>query len=103
MAAEVTSSPASGRLAYASDRSIHGPRAVVAGQHPTSALAGLEVLAAGGNVVDAAVAAAFGAAVGDVGRTGIGGYGGHIVYREAATGKTWLVDGGMTRRIPLVK
>ena len=92
MAAEVTSSPAAGRLAYASDRSIQGQRAVVAAQHPTSALAGLEVLAAGGNVVDAAVAAAFGAAVGDVGRTGIGGYGGHLVYHEAATGQTWLVD-----------
>ncbi|TMB89151.1 MAG: hypothetical protein E6J45_10580 [Chloroflexi bacterium] len=79
-------------MAYASDLSIEGKRAVVAAQHPTSALAGLEVLAAGGNVIDAAVAAVFGAAVGDVGRTGIGGYGGHIVYHEAATGQTWLVD-----------
>jgi gamma-glutamyltranspeptidase/glutathione hydrolase len=77
---------------YASDRSIEGERAVVAAQHPASALAGLEVLAAGGNVIDAAVAAAFGAAVGDVGRTGIGGYGGHILYHEAASGETWLID-----------
>jgi gamma-glutamyltranspeptidase / glutathione hydrolase len=88
----VTSTPAAGRLAYASDGPIEARRAVVAAQHPTSALAGLEVLAAGGNVVDAAVAAAFGAAVGDVGRTGIGGYGGHLVYYAAATGMTWLVD-----------
>src|SRR5438552_16085470 len=88
----MTSTRAEGRLAYASDRSVEGKRAVVAAQHPTSALAGLEALAAGGNVIDAAVAAVFGAAVGDVGRTGIGGYGGHIVYHEAATGQTWLVD-----------
>jgi gamma-glutamyltranspeptidase/glutathione hydrolase len=88
----VTSTLAVGRLAYASDRPIEARRAVVAAQHPTSALAGLEVLTAGGNVVDAAVAAAFGAAVGDVGRTGIGGYGGHLVYHEAATATTWLVD-----------
>jgi gamma-glutamyltranspeptidase/glutathione hydrolase len=88
----MSSPPAAGRLAYASDGSIVGKRAVVAAQHPTSALAGLEVLAAGGNVVDAAVAAAFGAAVGDVGRTGIGGYGGHLVFYEAASGQTWLVD-----------
>ncbi|MCA1643961.1 MAG: gamma-glutamyltransferase family protein [Chloroflexi bacterium] len=88
----MTSPSTAGRLAYASDEAIEGKRAVVAAQHPTSALAGLEVLAAGGNVVDAAVAAAFGAAVGDVGRTGIGGYGGHIVYHDAATRQTWLVD-----------
>jgi gamma-glutamyltranspeptidase/glutathione hydrolase len=30
--------------------------------------------------------------VADVGRTGIGGYGGHLVYHEAASGQTWLVD-----------
>lgn len=83
---------AAGRVAYASDGSIEANRAVVAAQHPTSALAGLEILAAGGNVIDAAVAAVFGAAVGDVGRTGLGGYGGHLVYHEAATGATWLVD-----------
>jgi gamma-glutamyltranspeptidase/glutathione hydrolase len=92
VAPEVTSPSAAGRLVYASDQSIEGKRAVVAAQHPTPARAGLEVLAAGGNVIDAAVAAVFGAAVADVGRTGIGGYGGHIVYREAATGQTWLVD-----------
>jgi gamma-glutamyltranspeptidase / glutathione hydrolase len=50
------------------------------------------VLAAGGTVVDAAVATAFATGVADVGRTGVGGYGGHLVFHEASSGQTWLVD-----------
>jgi len=53
---------------------------------------GVELFARGGNVVDVAVATAFANAVADVGRTGIGGYGGHLVYHDATKGQTWLVD-----------
>jgi gamma-glutamyltranspeptidase/glutathione hydrolase len=66
--------------------------AVVSAQHPAVAEAGIEVLRGGGNVVDAAVAAVFAATVADVGRTGVGGYGGHLVYHAAESGETWLVD-----------
>ncbi|OWK46331.1 Gamma-glutamyltranspeptidase [Fimbriiglobus ruber] len=47
--------------------------------HPQAAVAGNEVLAAGGNAVDAIVAAALVAGVVAVPLTGIGGYGGHLV------------------------
>jgi gamma-glutamyltranspeptidase/glutathione hydrolase len=79
-------------LALAEDRKVRADHAVVAAQHPAAAEAGIELLQAGGNVVDAAVGAVFAATVADVGRTGVGGYGGHLVYHAAATGETWLVD-----------
>jgi gamma-glutamyltranspeptidase/glutathione hydrolase len=88
----VTTPSASVQIAYAADGPIEARRATVAAQHPTAALAGIEIFAAGGNAMDAAVAAALGAAVGDVGRTGIGGYGGHITYHVAASGQTWVID-----------
>jgi gamma-glutamyltranspeptidase/glutathione hydrolase len=80
------------RLALAEDCKVGAERGVVAAQHPAPAEVGVEVLQAGGNVVDAAVAAVFAAAVADVGRTGIGGYGGHMVYYEADSRAAWLVD-----------
>jgi len=80
------------RMALVSDPPVHAQRAVVSGQHPTASAVGVEMLANGGNVVDAAVATGFAHTVADVGRTGIGGYGGHLVYHEAASGQTWLVD-----------
>src|SRR5262245_40278280 len=57
---------------------------VVRGE-PTADKVGLEVLASGGNAVDAIVAAAFVAAVVVPHQTGIGGYGGHA---------TLALDGG---------
>src|SRR5262249_2690839 len=51
---------------------------LVLGQ-PEGAAAGMEVLAAGGNAVDAAVTAALVAGVVAVPMCGIGGYGGHMV------------------------
>jgi gamma-glutamyltranspeptidase/glutathione hydrolase len=53
-------------------------RGLVTGQ-PQAAEAGAAVLAAGGNAVDAVVAAALVAGVVAVPSTGIGGYGGHLV------------------------
>lgn len=80
------------RIACPSDGFVEGSRVVVSAQHPVAALAGVEIFAAGGNAVDAAVAAALASCVADVARTGLGGYGGHLVYHEAATGKSWLVN-----------
>ncbi len=71
---------------------VEATRAVVAAQHPLAAGAGAEVIEAGGNVVDAAVASAFAAGVVDLGGTGLGGYGGHLVYHESASGRAWLID-----------
>ncbi len=56
-------------------------RGLVTGQ-PQGAEAGTAVLAAGGNAVDAAVAAALVAGVVAVPSTGIGGYGGHLVVAK---------------------
>src|SRR6187401_1973976 len=60
---------------YAQDSLAVG---VVRGE-PTADKIGQEVLAAGGNVVDAIVAAALTAAVVAHHQTGIGGYGGHAI------------------------
>src|SRR5215207_10077343 len=79
-------------MALAGDAPVQAERGVVSAQHPMAAAVGVELFAAGGNVVDVAVATAFANTVADVGRTGIGGYGGHLVYHEAASGQTWLVD-----------
>jgi gamma-glutamyltranspeptidase / glutathione hydrolase len=63
----------------------------VVGQ-PQGARAGLDVLAAGGNAVDAAVAAALVAGVVAVPSCGIGGYGGHLVLARADGKKVTAID-----------
>jgi gamma-glutamyltranspeptidase / glutathione hydrolase len=80
------------RVALAGDEPVQAERGVVSSQHPMAAAVGVELFAAGANVADVAVATAFANTVADVGRTGIGGYGGHLVYHAAAAGQTWLVD-----------
>jgi gamma-glutamyltranspeptidase/glutathione hydrolase len=58
----------------------------------TAEKVGMEVLAKGGNAIDAIVAAALTAAVVAPHQTGIGGYGGHMTLALAKTGKITSID-----------
>jgi gamma-glutamyltranspeptidase/glutathione hydrolase len=61
--------------------------------HPEGVRAGMDVLAAGGNAVDAAVAAALVACVVAVPGCGVGGYGGHMMIAPAGTtGRAVAID-----------
>jgi gamma-glutamyltranspeptidase / glutathione hydrolase len=66
------------------------PGGVAAG-HPATAAAGLEILAAGGNAVDAAVAASFASCVAETVMTGLLG-GGHAIVWDAAGGTARNLD-----------
>jgi len=68
------------------------PAAGVIRGEPTAEKVGLQVLASGGNAIDAAVAAAFTAAVAAPHQTGIGGYGGHMTLAIAGTGRITSID-----------
>ncbi len=70
-------SPMSGKRAESA-------RGMVAASQPDAAAAGLEILEAGGNAMDAAVATAFALSVTDVSQTGIGG-GGSLTFFDART------------------
>lgn len=66
---------------------------LVACQHRLAAMAGAELLRAGGNAVDAAAAAAFAMGVVEPWMSGIGGIG-FMIAAEAKTGKVSFVDFG---------
>lgn len=71
-----------------------GPGGMVAAQHITAARAGADVLAAGGNAVDAAVTTALVLSVVEPWLSGIGG-GGFLVRRDGATGAVQALDFNM--------
>ena len=66
-------------------------QAAVAGGHPATVAAGVEILEEGGNAADAAVAAALASCVAETVMTGLLG-GGHAVYFDAASGRTRNLD-----------
>lgn len=70
-------------------QATHG---MVVGPHPMTADAGLEALKAGGNAIDAAVAAAFTEAVVEPGHNGVAGYGGCVVAYIAKLNRVIAID-----------
>src|SRR5437588_3770361 len=68
---------------------------MVTAMHPLATAAGLEMLKAGGNAVDAAVATAFAIGVVEPFMSGVGGVAA-MVFHNAKTGRTVVVDGSST-------
>ena len=78
---------AAGTSAIASGRDAGG----VAGGHPATAAAGIEMFEDGGTAADAAVAASLASCVAETVMTGLLG-GGHAIYFDAATGRVRNLD-----------
>lgn len=71
---------------------VSSDEGVVATMYPQATEAGIEMLRRGGNAVDAAVAAGLAVGVVEPFNSGLGGIA-VLVYHEAATGKTHVIDG----------
>lgn len=72
-------------LSPADGKRVEGRLGMVSASHPDASAAGVEVLRAGGNAADAAVAVAFALSVTDISQTGLGG-GGALTYYDARSG-----------------
>ncbi|MGF1527790.1 MAG: gamma-glutamyltransferase [Candidatus Competibacterales bacterium] len=79
---------------------VAGRRGLVASQHYRASQVGAEVLAAGGNAVDAAVATALALAPLEPWMSGLGGGGFMLVYK-AAERRAWCVDFSMVAPLGL--
>ena len=73
---------------------------IVASQHKIASQIGAQVLAEGGNAMDAAVTTAFAVAVLEPWMSGIGG-GGHLMVHDASNGTTHALDYGMRASVEL--
>lgn len=74
---------------------VSSAEGIVATMYPQATEAGIEMLRRGGNAVDAAVAAGFAVGVVEPFNSGLGGIA-VMVFHEAATGKTHVIDGAGT-------
>lgn len=72
---------------------VAAPNGVVSARRTASAEAGIEMLRAGGNAIDAAVAVGFVSCVLEPMMTALGGCG-FLMFHEAAPGKSYVVDFG---------